>query len=447
MRFEAVFSTIIIVLSTVVVAMIPCPLAADDWPQWMGPHRDAVWRETGIVDQFPSEGLPVKWRAEVAGGYSGPAVANGKVYLTDFVRLDGELSNNPNGRDQLQGQERILCFDAETGDRLWEHEYSRTYKISYASGPRATPTVSDGLVYALGAEGDLWCLQADSGAELWHKDLAAEYKTETPIWGFCGHPLVDGDLLYCVVGGSNSVAVAFDKTTGDEVWRALSSPEPGYCPPTMIEVAGQRQLLIWHSKSLCALNPATGELFWSEPLEPAYGMAITAPRLSGNLLYVSGIGPVGNLFELTGSPPVAKAVWQTDLNRGVSCSNATPFIDDGTIYGVGCKHGELCAVELSTGRRLWETFKATSGSRRANQATAFIVQHADRYFLFNELGDLIVARLTPQGYHELGRFNVLAPTNEAYGRPVVWSHPAFANRSIFARNDKELVCVSLATSP
>ena len=122
---------------------------------------------------------------------------------------------------------------------LWTHAYDRTYKISYPGGPRCTPTVDGERVYTLGAEGDLRCLNVADGTLVWSKDLTAEYKFDTPVWGFAGHPLVAGDLLYCLVGGEGSVAVAFDKATGREVWRALTASEPGYCPPTMITHGGQ----------------------------------------------------------------------------------------------------------------------------------------------------------------------------------------------------------------
>jgi outer membrane protein assembly factor BamB len=431
-------------IAAYLVLTCEAPVLADDWPQWMGPNRDSVWRETGIVDRFPKEGLTVKWRTPIAAGYSGPAVVGGKVFVTDYVRERGEVANSPDARNELQGHERVLCLDAATGSLIWKEQYRRPYRLSYAAGPRATPTVDNGKVYTLGAHGDLLCLDVERGAVIWRKDLEKEFKVETPLWGFCGHPLIDGDRLICLVGGPGSVVVAFDKHTGQEIWRALSAPEPGYCPPTMIEAGGTRQLLIWHPESINSLDPTTGELYWSHPLEPAFAMSITAPRMAGNYLYASAIGFIAALFRLDESSPGAEVVWRGDAKTGVFCSNSTPIIDEGVIYGVGCRKGELCAVRLKTGKRLWETLSFTSGARPANQGTVFLVKHEDRYFLFNEQGDLILAKLTAEGHQELGRFHVLEPTNEAFGRDVVWSHPAFADRCVFARNDKEVVCVSLA---
>jgi outer membrane protein assembly factor BamB len=420
--------------------------SADEWPQWMGPGRDSVWHETGIIDKFPAGGPKILWRTPIAGGYSGPAVAGGKVYVTDFVRTSGDAKNDFGGRSEVAGNERVLCLSASDGSLLWKHEYDCPYKISYAAGPRATPTVSGGKVYSLGAEGHLFCLDAASGKVLWSKQLKKDYRIEAPMWGFCGHPLVDGNKLFCLVGGSGSVAVAFDKDSGKELWRALSStPDAGYCPPTMIQAGGKQQLIIWHPQAVNSLNPDTGETYWSEKLEPMYGLSCSTPRHAGAYLYLSGIGKCALLLKLSRDKPAAEVVWSGSPARGVFCSNSTPQIDGEVIYGNDCEVGDLRAVKLATGERLWESFQPTTGGqRRESHGTAFLTRNGDRYFLFSETGDLIIARLTPAKYEEISRAHLLEPTNEAFGRPVVWSHPAYANKCVFVRNDKEIICASLA---
>ncbi len=421
----------------------------DDWPQWLGPQRDSVYREDGVIDQIPQAGLKVKWRSPVSLGYSGPAVVGDRVYLMDYVKKSGRLFNSPGGRAKLQGQERILCFNANNGQQIWQHAYDCPYSLSYPAGPRCTPTVADGKLYAFGAEGDLWCLKASDGSVVWHKQLTKEYQVKTPIWGFAAHPLVDGDRLYCLVGGEGSVAVAFNKDTGEEIWRALSSSEPGYCPPTMIEHAGVRQLLIWNPTAINALDPQQGKVLWSVPLQPSYAMSICAPRLLGDKLYACGIGAKSALLQLDSQKPDARVLWRGKPKSSVYCSNSTPFLADGMIYGADIQTGALIGARLKDGQRVWQTTEPTTGSRRARHGTVFLVNHqpqgqpTDRFFLFTEKGDLILARLTPEEYKPLGKFHVLEPTNEAFGRDVVWSHPAFARKCLFARNDKELVCVSL----
>lgn len=428
----------------VVLSLTAASLAAD-WPQWMGENRDGVWPETGILETFPASGPKVKWRFPVKLGYAGPSVVGDRVYVFDYLRSSGEIENNPGARVELQGKERVQCLSAATGKPIWSHEYDCPYSISYPSGPRCTPTVADGKVYALGAEGHLTCLDAAKGDVIWKKDLKAEYKTQSPIWGFCAHPLVDGDKLYCIVGGAGSVAVCFHKDTGRELWKALTASEPGYAPPSIIEHGGVRQLFIWDADKLSSLNPQSGKVYWSQPLKPSYGMSIMTPQKAGDYLFASGIGNVGAMFKLADKPQAPEVVWRGAAKTALYAANTTPLIEGKTMYGVDCDSGMLIAVDVESGKRLWETLEPTSGGkRRSSHGTAFLVKNGERHLLFSETGDLIIARLSPEKYEELSRVHVLQPTGEAFGRKVVWSHPAFANRSCYARNDAELVCVDLA---
>src|SRR5712692_9184202 len=164
---------------------------ADDWPQWLGPKRDGIWRETGILDKFPEGGPKVKWRAQIAAGYAGPAVANGRVYVMDRVLAKGaKIPDEPipsRPKTPIPGTERVLCLSEKDGTLLWLHEYDCPYKVSYPLGPRTTPRVADGKVYALGAEGNLFCLDAEKGKVVWERDLKKAYKIEAPLWGFAAH--------------------------------------------------------------------------------------------------------------------------------------------------------------------------------------------------------------------------------------------------------------------
>jgi len=397
-------------------------LRADDWPQWLGPQRDGVWRETGILEKFPAEGPKVRWHTPIGAGYTGPAVANGRAYVMDRQLTPGASNpSNPFARGEIPGSE--------------------------PAGPRATPTVNDGKVYTLGTEGNLICLEAERGKVIWSHELTKDYHTATPMWGFAGHPLIDGKKLICLVGGEGSVAVAFEKDTGKELWRALSAKEPGYCPPMMYEFGGKRQLIIWHPESVNALDPETGNVIWSYPLTPSVrsGMTIPCPRKSGDLLFLTSFYNGSLMLRVDSDRPTV--VWQskkvsemdTDALHSVM---STPVVANGYIYGP-CSYGQFRCLKADTGERVWETFEPTTG-KSVRWGNAFIVKNGDRYFLFNEKGDLIIAKLTPEKYEEISRAHLLEPTNTDPGRPVVWSHPAFANRCVYARNDKEIVCVSLA---
>jgi outer membrane protein assembly factor BamB len=360
---------------------------------------------------------------------------------------------NPFNRGVIPGNERVLCLDEATGKILWQHEYECPYDVSYPAGPRATPVVSGGKVWTLGTEGHLFCLDAKDGKVIWSREFKKDFNAKTPLWGFSANPLLDGNRLICLVGGEGSVAVAFDKDTGKELWRALTAKEPGYCPPMIFQAGGKRQLIVWHPESLNSLDPETGKVYWSEPFAVRSGLTVPTPRVLGDKLFITSFynGPM--MLKLAADKPAAEVVWRgtsnnernTDKLHAIMC---TPWLEDGHIYGV-CSYGQLRCLKADTGERLWETFKATgatgeNGGRNDRWAHAFLVKHADRFFIANEKGDLIIAKLSPQGYEEISRAHLLEPTGNAGARPVVWSHPAFANRRAYMRNDKELICVELA---
>lgn len=431
---------------------------ADDWPQWLGPQRDGIWRESGIVKQFPKDGLKVRWKAPVGEGYAGPAMAGDKVIVTDrILKADAKNPGNPfDAKTKVEGLERVLCLSDADGKVIWKHEYPAAYQVSYPAGPRTTPIVSDGKVYTLGAMGHLFCFNLEDGKILWSKNLLEEYTKNVPYWGFAGHPLIDGDNLICLVGGKGSVAVAFNKDTGKEVWKALTANEPGYSPPTICTLGGKRQLIIWHPEAINGLDPKTGETYWSMKYPASRtgkvkaGLTVSTPRCFDAKLFLTTFyeGAAVLKFDGDAKPSV---VWKgngkgekpedTDTLNSIM---PTPYVKDGYVYGIS-SYGELRCLEADTGKRIWSTLEATTG-KETRWGNAFLTQHEDRFFLFNERGELVLAKLTPKGYEEISRQKILEPTNTMAGpgRKVIWSHPAYAHRNIYARNDKEIVSISLA---
>jgi len=427
------------------------PLLADEWPQWLGPKRDSVWRETGIVERFPDGGPPVRWRTAIGGGYSGPIVAGGHVYVTDRQLPKGAANPaDPFQRSSIAGGERVLCLDERDGKVLWQHDYECAYTVSYPAGPRVAPLVDGSRVYTLGAEGNLFCLDSLDGHIIWSREFKKDFGIKAPMWGFAGHPLLDGNRLICLVGGAGTTAVAFDKDTGKEIWRALSAAEPGYSSPMMLEAGGKRQLILLHAEAANSLDPATGEVFWSVPFQSRAGLSVATPRALGEWLFFTSFYNGSLMLRLDPARPAAAPVWKTQQVSETKTTHlnaiiCTPFIEDDYLYGV-CSYGQLRCLKIGTGERVWETFKATTSGDAVRWANAFIVKNGSRFFLFNEKGELIIARLTPLGYEEMSRAQLLETANGDPGRRVVWSHPAFANRRVYARNDKEIVCADLAAS-
>ena len=431
--------------------LLSVSLLAEEWPEWRGKGRLGIWEETDVLERFPEGGLEIRWRASTHGGYAGPAVAGGRVYVADFEEVR-----------PLQGRERLLCLDEGTGKILWTHSWEVSYARlmrSYAIGPRATPTVDADFVYVVGASGVLRALKGETGELVWEKNFERDYATEVPTWGVTGAPLVEGDLLIAIVGGvPDAEVVAFDKRTGKEVWRALSpEPEMGYAQPVVFEAGGVRQLIVWHPSAVTSLNPESGKVYWEELWEVRAGMTVATPVRSGNHLFLSQFYGGSMMMKLDPSRPSASLVWKRkgkserpEDTDSLHALMTTPVLEDGLIFGV-CSYGQFRCLDASTGDRIWESLDLIELGR---WATAFLVRNGDRYFANNDLGDLIIARFDEKGYHEVDRTHLIEPTaNSSFGsrpgnrrpseRVVNWSHPAYANGHIVARNDGEILSASL----
>lgn len=293
----------------------------------------------------------------------------------------------------------------------------------------------------LGAEGNLTCLDAATGEVAWSKDFHRDYNTKSALWGYASHPLIDGDNLICIVGGEGSHVVAFDKSTGQERWKALTSPEQGYSPPTIIEAGGARQLILLRPNAVTSVDPATGAEHWSVPYEATANSIIMSPVVSGEYLYAGGYSNKSLLLRLAADKPAAEVVWRDRNPNAISPVNVQPFVEDGVLYGFDQK-GVMRAIDLAAGEKLWETPQPVS-DRPQNSGTAFIVLQGDRHWLFNDSGELVIGRISRDGFTEIDRAKVIEPSNSAFGREVVWSMPAFANRRAYIRNDHECICVDL----
>jgi outer membrane protein assembly factor BamB len=408
---------------------LPCAsLLAEDWPQWRGPHRDGVCGETGLLESFPAEGLKVRWRVPVGWGFSSPVVAQGRVYLAD-----SELAK-PNAR------ERLHCWDETTGKALWTFSYEVAYEDwafdpRQQIGPVATPIVQNGKVYSLGRLGHLFCFDTRNGDVLWQKNLETDY--HVAFSPGMPSPLIEGDLLILFIGGKpGACVVALNKDTGKEVWKALDESLT-FSSPIVISSGGKKQLIVWTQESVTSLDPAAGTTYWRERLLTSSEYAVSTPVFHKDRLLIGGL-----MLQLDADKLASTVLWPASKApaRRVFSHTSTALFRGDHLFSAKSS-GELVCVEARTGKQVWESDKVTY---LKNGASIHLTPNGDSVLLYTDRGELIRAQLTSAGYKEISRVAVLEPTFPFAGRNVAWSPPAYANRHIFARNSKELICASLA---
>jgi outer membrane protein assembly factor BamB len=287
-----------------------------------------------------------------------------------------------------------------------------------------------------------------------------------PLWGYASHPLVVGDSLIVPVGGKGSGVVAFNKATGEELWKSVTTFDICYAPLMMYEPrdakgekGAESQLIFWHADGVTSLNPESGKEYWTVKFPEernASQTAIATPTLcgkDGNQLLISEFYKGSLLLEIGSNPPSVTEKWRQfktnpKLDEAMNSMMATPVVKDGHAYGVafnGRGQGVLRCIDLATGAMTWNQDDWMSEKPQLF-ATAFITPNEDKYFIFDDIGELIIGKLSPEGFEELDRAKLLEPTSVARGRDVVWSHPAYANGKMYVRNDKEIICVDLKQS-
>jgi outer membrane protein assembly factor BamB len=423
------------ILATMMVSLLFATARADDWPQWRGASRDGQWTETGLIESFASKEPAPLWRAPIGPGYNGPVVADGRVFVMDRVTEPEE-------------SERIHCLDAETGKPVWSYRYACDYRnVGYPAGPRAAMLINEGRAYSLGTMGNLFCFDAATGKVLWQKDLQQEYKLRIPTWGIAAAPLVEGDKLIVLVGGRDGAGViAFDKVTGKQRWKALDDPA-GYSAPITIDHGGKRVIVCWTGTRIAGLDPADGKLLWEHPYKhKQFVINMPTPVVRDGNLFVTSFYDGAVLLKLNSDTSVT-CLWQRkgpseQETDALQCCMSTPLMIGDFIYGVD-SYGQLRCLERKTGDRVWENLTAVPKDRWSN---IHLVQNGPTTWMFNERGELIIGMLSPKGFQEISRAKILEPTMDQLDQRggVCWSHPAFANRRVYARNDRELVCVDLA---
>ncbi len=387
---------------------------AGDWPQFLGPGRNGVYVGSDLADGWPKEGPPVVWQKQAGQGFSGPAVSSGKLIL--FHRRDDK--------------EIVDCLDANQGKSLWTFDYPTGYRddFGFDEGPRATPTIADGKVYSFGAEGVLHCLDFNTGKKIWSVNTRTGFNAPKGFFGMACSPLVEGNAVLLNVGGADGAGiVAFDKTTGQLLWKATDD-EASYSSPVAATLDERRYVFFFTRRGLVALDPTNGKVSLEFPWRPRIRESVSAavPLVIGDLIFLSTSYQTGAVLLRVKNDKVEK-IWSAE--DVLSNHYATSVCHDGCLYGFDGRQElgpNLRCVELKTGKVRWSEDRFGAGT----------ITLADRRLLvLRENGELVIAPASPDGFKPVARAQILPNGVRAY--------PALADGRLYARSKNTLVCVDL----
>ena len=387
------------------------PAKSSDWPQWLGPNRDGLSSETGILKSWPESGPKEVWRSKVGDGYSAIVVASGKLYTLYAT-----------GSEEL-----LVSRDAKTGQENWRFTVDGSVWLdNWGNGPRSTPTVEDNMVFALGAKGQLHAVNATTGKKVWRHNLKDEYGAKIPTWGIATSPLVYDDLVIVDVGGKNGNGVmAFDKKSGDVAWR-LKTNGPGYSAPVAVTVNNVTQILAFTGTSLVSMSPKDGTQYWSYPWRTDYDVNAATPIfVSPDRVFISsGYGKGSALLQVKGGENItATEVWKSRVMRN---HFGTSLFVDGYLYGFD--ESTLKCVDISSHETKWAKRGLGKGS---------LIFADGHLIVLSDKGNLILVEATPSEYVEKASAQVL--------RGRCWTVPTLANGHLFVRNQKEMACFKLTS--
>ena len=369
-----------------------------NWPQWRGPNRDGVSRETGLLKQWPAEGPPLVWKAAGAGrGYSSFSVSNGKLY-TMGLRGDREF---------------VIAFDVATGKEAWAAAHGSAFRNDRGDGPRGTPTVDGDRIYALGGNGDLSCLDARTGKVVWSKNVLKEFGGSNITWGISESPLVMGNKVLVNAGGPGASIVALNKADGSLIWKSQSD-EAGYSSAIPLQVNGGTQVIFFTASRAVGLDANDGRLLW-EYARPSNNVAnVATPIARANRVFISSdYGTGGGVVEIKPDNKAQEIYFTKDMKNHHSSS---VLVGD-HLYGFSS--AILTAMKFDTGEIAWRDRSVGKGS---------LVYADGHLYCFSENGVVGLVEATPAGYKEKGRFRI-----QQDSLPT-WSHPVIAGGRLYLRD-------------
>ena len=380
------------------------------WTNFRGPKRDGKYDETSVSTNWPSSGLPVIWKQPIGVGHSSFAVADGKAYTIE----------------QRRNQEVVAAYDLGTGRELWIQKWNAEFVESNGDGPRATPTWDSGRVYALGATGELRCLDGSNGSVLWGKNILSDNGAKNLPWAMAASPLVVDDKVIVLPGGaSGKSVVAYNKNTGAPVWKVLNDTQ-AYVSPMLMELAGRRQIVVVSAMRVVGLAPENGALLWSYPWDTEGGINVSQPiAVDNNRFFISsGYRKGAALVEVKGSGNsfTATTIWE---NNNMKNKFNSSVLHNGHIYGLD--EGILSCLDVNTGERKWKDGRFGYGQ---------VLLAGGHLIVMTDSGELVLVKASPAGFSEVARFSAL--------QGKTWNYPAIADGRLLVRNSTEMAAYDIS---
>jgi outer membrane protein assembly factor BamB len=391
-------------------AAAPAAPSRNYWTNFRGPKRDGKYDEASVSTNWPSSGLPVLWKQPVGVGHASFVVADGKAYTIE----------------QRRNQEVVAAYDINNGHELWTQKWNAEFNDSTGDGPRATPTWDQGRIYALGATGDLRCLDANSGSVIWGKNILGDNQAKNLPWAMAASPLIVDDKVIVLPGGANGKSVvAYNKMTGAPVWKSLDDPQ-AYVSPMLVELAGRRQIIVVSSYRVLGLAPENGALLWSYPWNTDMGINVSQPiMVDRNRFFISsGYGKGAALVEVKGSGNsfTASTIWE---NKNMKNKFNSSVLHNGYVYGLD--EGILVCLDVSTGERKWKDGRYGYGQ---------VILAGDHLIVTSDQGDVALVKASPDKYTEVTRFSAM--------QGQMWNYPAIASGKLLVRNSNEMAAYDIS---
>ncbi|HUR46141.1 MAG TPA: PQQ-binding-like beta-propeller repeat protein [Candidatus Saccharimonadales bacterium] len=408
------FQTLLLTLS------LSTPLLADDWPQWRGPQRNGVSKETGLLKDWPAAGPKLAWKVTDAGsGYSTPSVVGDRLYLLENKDLENET---------------VVARSANDGKQIWSARLGNVgnpkQQPSFPAA-RSTPTVDGQSLYALGSDGDLACIDLPAGTIRWHKNLRTDFGGKPGEWAYSESPLVDGNTVLCTPGGAEATLVALNKKTGDVLWKCATpdGDRAAFASAMVVQAGGVKQYVQLLEKGLVGVDPASGKLLWryAKPTS-RYGANIPSPVAKGDIIYVGSAGTGGGAVKVKSAGDKVEAEQLYFDNKLPTAIGGAIIVGD-SVYGTTAK--SMSCFDLTSGKVRWEESALGAAS----------LCYADgRLYLHGENGEAALVEATPDGYKPHGKFTPPDQPKRKQAMEKAWAYPVVANGKLYLRDHGSIWC-------